>query len=77
MILTSADVRRLIQDDTFKEAIHRVRQQQIDIFVNSHRDEDEALKDAKYMLEAISRIEQALQSVVSDEAIKEKRKKLK
>lgn len=77
MNLTSADVRRLLQDDTFKEAIHRVRQQQIDIFVNSHRDDSEALKDAKYLLEAISRIEQALQSVITEEAIKEKRKNLK
>lgn len=77
MNLTAADVRRLLQDDTFKEALHRVRQQQIDIFVNGNRQDDEALKDAKYMLEAVSKIEQALQSVVSDEAIKEKREKLK
>ena len=75
--LTSGDVQRILRDETFQEIIRRVRQQQIDIFVNSHRAEDDAIKDAKYMLEAIGRIEQALQSVVSDEAIKEKRKKLK
>lgn len=76
MNLTAADVKRLLQDDTFKEALSRVRKQQIDIFVNCHYSE-ETLRDAKYMMEAISRIEQALQSVVSDEAIKEKREKLK
>jgi len=75
--LTAGDVQRILRDETFQEIIRRVRQQQIDIFVNCHRAEDEALKDAKYMLEAISRIEQALQSVVADEAIKKKREKLK
>lgn len=71
--LTAADVNRLLLDDTFKEALRRVRQQQIDIFVNSKYSED-TLRDAKYMVEAINKIEQALKSVVSDEAIKEKRK---
>ena len=75
--LTAGDVQRILSDETFKEIIRRVRQQQIDIFVNSHRAEDEAIKDAKYMLEAINRIEQALIGIKSDEAIKEKRKKLK
>ena len=75
--LTAGDVQRILRDETFQEIIRRVRQQQIDIFVNSHRAEIEALKDAKYMLEAINRIEQALQSVVSDEAIKKKRENLK
>lgn len=71
--LTAADVNRLLLDDTFKEALRRARQQQIDIFVNSKYSED-TLRDAKYMMEAINKIEQALKSVVSDEAIKEKRK---
>lgn len=75
--LTAADVQRLTRDETFQEAMRRVRQQQIDIFVNSSRFDADTLKDAKYMLEAINRIEQALQSVVSDEAIKKKRETLK
>ena len=75
--ITASDAQRILTDETFKEMVRRVRQEQIDIFVNSHRSEDDALKDAKYMIEAIGKIEQALQSVVTDEAIKKKREKLK
>lgn len=75
--IRASDVQRILEDTTFREMIRRVRQEQIDIFVNGHRTDTDALKDAKYMLEAISKIEQALQSVVTDEAIKKKREKLK
>ena len=77
MNLTAADVQRLLNDDVFKEVIHRVRQEQIDIFVNSARWDVEEREDAKYILRAMDKVEQALQSVRSDEAIKEKRKLIK
>jgi len=77
MDILPAEAQRLLRDDAFKEVVSRVRQQQIDVFVNSSRFDAETLRDAKYMLEAISKIEQALQAVITEEAIKEKRKKLK
>jgi ketopantoate reductase len=77
MNLTAADVQRLLNDDVFKEVIHRVRREQIDIFVNSGRWDVEEREDAKHILRAMDKVEQALQSVRSDEAIKEKRKLIK
>ena len=74
MNLVAADVQRLLNDDVFKEVIHRVRQEQIDIFVNSGRWDVEEREDAKHILRAMDKVEQALQAVRSDEAIKEKRK---
>ena len=77
MNLVAADVQRLLNDDVFKEVIHRVRQEQIDIFVNSGRWDVEEREDAKHILRAMDKVEQALQSVRTDEAIKEKRKLIK
>lgn len=77
MNLRAADVQRLMNDDVFKEVLKRVRQEQIDIFVNSGRWDVEEREDAKHILRAMDKVEQALQSVKSDEAIKEKRKLIK
>jgi dTDP-4-dehydrorhamnose reductase len=77
MNLTAADVQRLLNDDTFKEVIHRVRQEQIDIFVNSNRWDIEEREDAKHILRAMDKVVQALESVKSDQAIREKRKLIK
>jgi ketopantoate reductase len=77
MNLVAADVQRLLNDDVFKEILKRVRQEQIDIFVNSNRWDVEEREDAKRILRAMDKVEQALQSVRSDEAIKEKRKLIK
>ena len=77
MNLTAADVQRLLNDDTFKEVIHRVRQEQIDIFVSSNRWDIEEREDAKHILRAIDKVVQALESVKSDQAIREKRKLIK
>jgi hypothetical protein len=77
MNLVAADVQRLLNDDVFKEVIHRVRQEQIDIFVNSGRWDVEEREDAKHILRAMDKVEQALQAVRADEAIKEKRKLIK
>jgi hypothetical protein len=77
MNLVAADVQRLLNDDVFKEVTYRVRQEQIDIFVNSGRWDVEEREDAKHILRAMDKVEQALQAVRSDEAIKEKRKLIK
>ena len=77
MNLVAADVQRLLNDDVFKEVLKRVRQEQIDIFVNSGRWDVEEREDAKHILRAMDKVEQALQAVRSDEAIKEKRKLIK
>lgn len=77
MNLRAADVQRLLNDDVFKEVIHRIRTEQIDIFVNSGRWDVEEREDAKHILRAMDKVEQALQAVRSDEAIKEKRKLIK
>ena len=74
MNLVAADVQRLLNDDVFKEILKRVRQEQIDIFVNSGRWDVEEREDAKHILRAMDKVEQALQAVRTDEAIKEKRK---
>ena len=77
MNLTAADVQRLLNDDVFKEVLKRVRDDQIAIFVNSGRWDVEEREDAKHILRAMDKVEQALQAVKSDEAIKEKRKLIK
>jgi hypothetical protein len=77
MNLVAADVQRLLNDDVFKEILKRVRQEQIDIFVNSGRWDVEEREDAKHILRAMDKVEQALQAVRTDEAIKEKRKLIK
>ena len=77
MNLTAADVQRLLNDDTFKAVIHRVRQEQIDIFVNSNRWDIEEREDTKHILRAMDKVVQALESVKSDQAIREKRKLIK
>lgn len=73
MNLRAADVKRLLADEAFIEILSRVKQQQIDVFTTCSRQDEATLKDAKYMLTAIGKIEQALHSVITDEAIKQKR----
>jgi phosphomevalonate kinase len=75
MKLMASDVARIINDETFRAIIDKVRADQVSTFVNSHRVDTEAREEAHSILRALDKIEQALQSVMSEEAIKQKREK--
>ena len=77
MAITHHDAKRLLNDETFCAIIEKVRNQQVSTFVNSAKSDTDLREEAHSILRAIDKIEQALQSVITDEAIKEKRKQLK
>jgi len=70
---TASDVDRLMRDDTFKAIIEQVKNDQINIFINSARHGTQEREDAHAMFQAVVKIEQALKSVITEEAIKQKR----
>ena len=69
-----ADVDRLLHDRSFRAIIKRVRDDQISLFVQSHPSQSDVREEAHQMIRALDKLEQAMRSVVVDEAIKMKRK---
>lgn len=74
MKFTAAEVQRLLADSTFIGIMDKIRQDQIDVFTNSLKDDTEQREEAHSILRALTKIEQALKSVQTEEAIKLKRK---
>lgn len=72
--VTAGDVDRLLADPAFSAILNKVRSDQIAIFAQSSRRDTEVREDAHSIMVALDKIEQALKSVVTDEAIKLKRK---
>jgi len=75
--VTSADVDRLLSDASFSAILRKVKDDQINLFLNSARSDIDKREEAYSIIKAVEKIEQALIGIKSDEAIKEKRKKLK
>lgn len=75
MRLTATDAARLLRDDAFKAILEEVRSQQVATFVNSVKKDTELREEAHSILRAVDKIEQALQAVITEDAIKQKRKK--
>lgn len=74
-LVTAADVDRLYADPAFQAIIDKVRSDQIAAFVQSARADVEVRESAHAIVQALDKIEQALKSIVTDEAMKLKRKK--
>lgn len=70
----AARIRSLSNDDTYKEVIQEIRNAQIDVFLNS-RSQNEAINDAHDIIKALDKIEDYFNTVLSDEAIFDKKQK--
>ena len=73
--VTAADVERILNDSCFRAIMNKVRTDQVNTFINSAPGETEAREEAHTILRALDKIEQAFRSVLTEEAIKEKRNK--
>jgi hypothetical protein len=73
--LKASDAERLQNDIDFRSLVDGIRQEQINIFVQSQKDDVESREEAHSILRALDKIERVLQSVITDEAIKRKREK--
>lgn len=73
--VTAADVERITSDATFQAIMNKVRSEQIEAFAQSARVDVQIREDAHSIIQALDKIEQALRSVIADEAIKEKRER--
>ena len=73
--LTKSDVERLLADTAFGDILESIRTEQVQIFIKSAASDTEAREDAHSIIRALDKIEQALKSVMTEEAIKEKRNK--
>lgn len=71
--VTSADVDRLHADPAFQAIIDKVRSDQIATFVQSSKFDTDTREEAHAIIRALDKIEQALRSIVTAEAIKLKR----
>ena len=71
--ILAADVERLLNDSTFIAILNKVRSDQITAFTSSTASEVDVRENAHQILRALDKIEAALRSVITDEAIKEKR----
>ena len=72
--VTAADADRILGDATFRAILKKVKDDQINTFINSHATQPELREHAHKVLQAINEIEMAFKSVKDDEAIKQKRK---
>lgn len=75
MSLHPDHVRRFLHDPTYKAILDKVRLDQLNAFRHSKSDEMDKREEAHAIIRALDKIEQALHTVLADEAIKEKRKK--
>jgi len=73
--VTKADVERILRDSCYRAIMQKVRDDQVSTFIHSAPGETEAREEAHTILRALDKIEQAFKSVVTEEAIKEKRNK--
>jgi len=73
----SAKIKTLMADETFQMVIKEIMEQQVAVFINVHSTTDER-DEAHDMVRVLGKIEDYFDSVISDEAIynrKQKRKK--
>jgi alpha-glucuronidase len=70
----AARARALLADDNFKTVMDELKQEQINVFLNSGSTDSEIREEAHSIVSALSKIEGRLQSAITDEKIFEKRK---
>lgn len=71
------DVRRLLQDPAFSAILDKVRADQCAIFLNTTASEADAREEAYAIAQATYKIEQALQAILTEEAMQERKTKRK
>ena len=74
-VVTASDVDRLRADPAFSAILDKIRNDQVAAFAQSARSDVDVRENAHAIIQALDKIEQALQAVITDEAIKLKRKK--
>jgi hypothetical protein len=65
----------LLKDDTFTTVFDIIRQEQVKKFFKSSKSDTETREDAYAMTQALNQFENILQSAITDEVMKDKRKK--
>jgi hypothetical protein len=70
----AARIRTLSNDDTYQEVIKEIRNAQVNVFLNS-QSQLEAINDAHDIIRALDKIEDYFNTVLSDEAIFDKKQK--
>lgn len=70
----AARARALLADDNFKTVMNELKQEQINVFLNSGSSDSESREEAHSIVSALGKIEARLQSAITDEKVFEKRK---
>jgi len=70
----AARARALLADDNFKTVMDELKQEQINVFLNSGSSDSESREEAHSIVGALGKIEARLQSAITDEKVFEKRK---
>ena len=70
----AARARALLADDNFKTVMDELKQEQINVFLNSGSSDSESREEAQSIVSALGKIEARLQSAITDEKVFEKRK---
>jgi hypothetical protein len=66
--------REIYKDETFKEVLENIREQQTSVFLSNEASMD-AIKDARDIVRALNHIEGYFNTVFADEAIYDKKEK--
>ncbi|MCP4791566.1 MAG: hypothetical protein GY881_15150 [Gammaproteobacteria bacterium] len=74
-MISKHDAEHLLRNDTFIKVFDIIRKEQVDKFINTSKDDINAREEAHDIVLALKKIENRLQSVITDEAIKDKRKR--
>lgn len=70
----AARARSLLADENFKTVMDELKQEQINVFLNSGSSDSESREEAHSIVSALSKIEARLQSAITDEKVFDKRK---
>jgi phosphomevalonate kinase len=70
----AACARALLADDNFRTVMDELKEEQVNIFLNSKSADSEMREEAHSIVSALSKIEARLQSAITDEKIFDKRK---
>ena len=74
-MIEKAQAEYLLKDDTFNEVFDIIRQEQVKKFLKSSKSDTETREDAYAMTQALNQFENILKSAITDEVMKDKRKK--
>lgn len=77
MNISPHDVRRLLQDTVFNAILDKVRNDQCAVFLTSQTQDAAVREEAHAIIRATFKIEQALQAILTEEAMQERKQKRK